>query len=478
MSDLNTLFLPVGSYCRRTVITGRPDDRLVDCAVTMQLQGISSLVICQDGAAEGILTDRDLRNKVVAIGLDPATCLVKDVMSSPLITIGEGEFLFEALHLLTKQRIHRLVVTDRQGKLAGIITLTDILKIQSSSPQNLIREIEEASAVEELKTLHQRVQELVGFLLGTGVRIRDLVRLIAYLNDRILLRLIHLLRSGQFSQLPDSFAFVVLGSEGRGEQTLTTDQDNALIYGDGINPAELSLLKDFSQQLIDSLIAIGVPSCPGGIMAKNDKWRRSLDQWRSVLDQWFTVSTPENILNVSMFADLRFLSGDNSLEQELQEYVRRQLVGHQAFLGNMTANLLRFKVPLGWFGRIKTEKGAHAGKVDIKKAGIFAITEGVKILSLAEGIQEKGTLQRMDRLVAEGRLDRPLAADLAAAFDSLVYLRLRAQVDAISAGRQPDNMITLDLLNRLEQKQLRTALEVVRSFQGLLERRFRPGAML
>lgn len=472
MPDLNALFLTVGNYCRREVITCAPAERLIAAAAAMQRRNISSLVVCEAGNPVGILTDRDLRNKVVARGLDPGTLTVAEVMNSPVLTIDEEDYLFEALHRLSRQRIHRLVVTNSAGELAGIITDSDILRVQTRSPQQLVREIEEASTVDELKGLHQRVQGLVEHLIGTGVHTRDMVRLIAYLNDRIVIRLIDLLRTERWAGLTERFAFVVLGSEGRSEQTLTTDQDNALVYADDLAAAEVQQLEEFSTLLIDSLIAIGVPSCPGGIMAKNAPWRRSLEQWRVVLDQWFSTPTPENILNVSMFSDLRMLRGDPALEQALKEYVAGRLQGNEFYLGHMTANLLRFAVPLGWFGRIKNEKGEHAGQIDLKKAGIFAITEGVKILSLGNGIQETGTAQRIERLSEQGVLTQKEADDLTASFYALVHFRLRTQVEAISAGREPDNHLTLAGLNRMEQERLRAALQGVRSFQQSLGRRY------
>jgi CBS domain-containing protein len=396
-------------------------------------------------------------------------------MSSPVITISEDEYLFEALHRFSRHRIHRLVVTGPTGELAGIITDSDILRVQTRSPQQLVREIEEAATLDELKGLHQRVQGLVRHLIGTGVRIKDMVRLIAHLNDRVVVRLIDLLKAERFSGLTDRFAFVVLGSEGRSEQTLTTDQDNALVYGDDLAAGELQQLQEFSRVLIDSLIEIGVPSCPGGIMAKNDQWRRSLDQWRSVLDQWFATPTPEHIMNVSMFSDLRMLSGDFSLELALKDHVSGRLQGNELYLGHMTANLLRFAVPLGWFGKIKTEKGEHSGRVDLKKAGIFAITEGVKILSLGHGVQEIGTAERIGQLAGQGVLTQKEADDLIASFYALVHFRLRTQVDAISKGQKPDNRITLAELNRMEQERLKASLEGVRSFLKSMGRRYQLG---
>lgn len=477
MPDLNALFLKVGDYCNRKVITCSPADRLSVAATAMQQHKISSLVVSAAGSLAGILTDRDLR-RVVAQGTDPGALTVAEVMSSPVITISEADYLFEALHRLSRHRIHRLVVTGPGGELAGIITDSDILRVQSRSPQQLVREIEEAVTLEELKDLHQRVQGLVRHLISTGVPVRDLVRLIAHLNDRVLIRLIDLLQGQRFAGLTEKSAFLVLGSEGRSEQTLTTDQDNALVYADGLEAAEVRQLEEFSTILIDSLIAIGVPSCPGGIMAKNAEWRRSLDQWRTILDQWFGTPTPEHIMKVSMFSDLRMLRGDASLELALKEHVAGRLQGNELYLSHMTANLLRFSVPLGWFGRIKSEKGGHAGQVDLKKAGIFSISEGVKILSLDHGVEVTGTVQRIEKLAARGVLEQKEADDLTASYDALVRFRLRTQVDAISHGRQPDNRITLAELNRMEQERLRAALEGVRSFHESMGRRYRLGQTL
>ncbi|MDD2852737.1 MAG: putative nucleotidyltransferase substrate binding domain-containing protein [Desulfuromonadaceae bacterium] len=478
MPDPNALFLTVGNYCRHEVVTCSPTDRLTDAAATMRQRNISSLVVSRAGTVQGILTDRDLRNKVVASGIDPRSLSVADVMNSPVITISEDAYLFEALHRISRHRIHRLVVTGPAGKLAGIITDSDILRVQTRSPQQLVRDIEEASSIQELKELRRRVQELVKHLISTGVHIRDIVRLIARLNDHIVLRLIDLLLADRAAGLTENYGFLVLGSEGRSEQTLTTDQDNALVYGDDLAAADIQQLKEFSTMLIDNLIAIGIPSCPGGIMAKNDPWRLSLLQWRAVLDQWFDTPTPEHIMNISMFSDLRMLRGDSSLVRALKDHVAGRLEGNHLYLGHMVANMLRFAVPLGWFGRIKTETGTHTGQVDLKKAGIFAITEGVKILSLGNGVVETGTVERIERLTERGVLMLKEAADLTDSFFALTQFRLHTQVDALSAGRQPDNLITLATLNRMEQERLKAALEGVRSFREKLGRDYQLGQAL
>jgi CBS domain-containing protein len=473
MAEAGVFFLPVKDFCRRQVVTCSPEDRVVDMATTMRERNISSVVVCEDGAPTGIVTDRDLRNKVVSRGEDPGALAVRQIMNSPLITVGEEDFLFEALYRMSRHGIHRVGVVDTAGRLTGIITDSDILRLQTRSPQQMVREIQEARNVAELKKLHARVQNLVVHLVGTGVATRDLVRLISHLNDRLLLRLIELLRAERFGDLPQRFAFVVLGSEGRQEQTLATDQDNAMVYADELSPAERGRLEEFSRELIDSLIAIGVPPCPGGIMAKNAVWRRSLSGWTEILNQWLGNAVSENILKGSMFFDLRTLYGDPSLEAALKAHVAERLHRDATFLVRTAANVLRFPPPLGWFGRIKVErKGAQDGLLEVKKAGIFAITEGVKVLALESGILYGGTRERLRDLVTASVLSPEAADDLEASYNFLVFVRLRGQVDAIRRGQEPTNLIALDQLNRMEKGRLRLALEGVRSFQEFLGRHF------
>jgi CBS domain-containing protein len=227
------------------------------------------------------------------------------------------------------------------------------------------------------------------------------------------------------------------------------------------------------------VIDIGIPPCNGGIMANNPEWRHSLREWKGVLDRWFGTPTPENILKVGMISDLRALSGDMALEQEMKDHIAGRLRGNELFLAHLSNNVLRFKAPLGWFGRVKTESGDdHEGRLDLKKAGIFAITEGVKILAISEGVRVNGTAARIARLVELGKLSEQEGDDLNAAYYCLVYFRLRTQVEAIREGHVPDNRIVFERLNRMEKGRIHAALEGVSSFQGMLQRRFRLGQIM
>ncbi len=479
MNDSNVLFLTVGQCYRPHVFSCGPDDLVVDAARRMRDQNISSLVVCEQDIPIGIMTDRDLRNKLVAQDIDPHEVHVRSVMNAPLITIRRDERIRDAVLRMTRHRIHRLIVLDEAGHLAGIITESDICRLREQSPQHLIREIEEAATIDELRMLHHRVQDLVAHLLATGVNIQELIRLIARLNDRILLRLIQVVRAGRYADLSDCFAFVVLGSQGRGEQTLTTDQDTALIHADGLTVAEVAQLAAFCRDVIDAFVAIGIPYCPGATMASNESWRRSSDGWRREVDQWFSVASLENIINVAMFCDMRTLYGDPAFELEVKQHIASHLGRNELFLMKMAANVHRIRIPLDWTGRIKTETGdGHQELLDIKRGGIFTITEGIKVLALESKILDGGTLERIARLVEAGTLNRVEADNLRAAFDQLILLRLRFQVESLREGKTPNNTISLDRLNRMETGGLKLALEEVRSFKRLLQRRFLLGQMI
>lgn len=474
MSEVNVFFFPVKDFCSRDLITCLAEASVVELAAIMREENVSSIIVREGDNPVGIITDRDLRNKVVSQASDPSVLTARAIMSEPLITVSEDEYLLEVVCEMSRHNIHRIGVVDGEGRLCGIVNESDILRVQTHSPQRLLRDLERAESLDELKKIHQGVQDLVVFLSRSGVRTKDLVRLIATLNDRLVLRLIDLLRRERFSDLSENFVFMVLGSEGRGEQTLSTDQDNAIICADGLDDEALGRIEAFSQALIDGLIQIGVPECPGGIMAKNTFWRRSLEDWSIALDQWISVPSPENILNFSMFADIRGVWGDMSLVDSLKSIVIRRAMEEDLFLSRMAANVVRFVPPFSLFGALKVEKkGPYRGLIDLKKAGIFAVTEGVKVMCLARGRLGGSTREKIQWLKEQEFLPPKQADDLDAAFSLLVFYRLRGQVDSIRAGLEPNNYINPAKLNRLELGRLRLSLEVVKSFQTTLSTHFR-----
>lgn len=469
MYDLNILFEPVGSHCRKAVVTGAPENRLVDAARLMSEQGVSSLVICQDGTPVGIITDRDLRTKVVAQGLDLQHQTIASVMSRPLITIREDERLFEAMHRIFHHGIHRIVVVDANCRLAGIITDSDILKLQTDTPHSLIRSIEQAQSVDDLKKLHNQMQKLVSRLAGSGLQAEELLHFSALLHDEIMLRLIDLLRSGRFSTMNDRFAIGLLGSTGRGEQLLAPYQHSALIYADNLTPAEFQQIILFSEELSGSMNAVGLQASPAGVNLNNPIWRLSLGGFTTLFDQWIAEPTSEHLQKAGMLCDLRTVYGDASLTEALHLHVTQQLKGNDLVLDLVLEQLLRIKTPLGRFGRLKTITRGQKRLLDLKQGGLSTITDGIKVLALFYGVQAHTTEDRLKWLAEASVLTPPQSSHLLSVFYHLNLFRLHAQVEWLREGRTPDNLLELDQLNPIELGRLMAVLEEVRTFLKALQ---------
>ncbi|MDY0384965.1 putative nucleotidyltransferase substrate binding domain-containing protein [Trichlorobacter sp.] len=473
MYDLNILFEPVGPHCRRAVITGAPENRLVDAARLMSEKGVSSLVICQDGNPVGMITDRDLRTKVVAQGLDLQHQTVASVMSRPLITIREDERLFEAMHRIFHHGIHRIVVVDANCRLAGIITDSDILKLQADTPHSLIRSIEQAQSVDDLKKLHGQMQKLVSRLAGSGLQAEELLHFSALLHDEIILRLIDLLRSGRFNDLHERFAIGLLGSAGRGEHLLVSYQHSALIFADDLTPTEFQQVVLFSDELAAALQSIGIHHSPAGATLNNPTWRLSLEGFKTLFDRWIADLSQENMQKISLLSDMRTVYGDTALTAELQLHVTQRLKENDLVLDRMLEQLLRSKTPLSRFGRLHTITSNHKKLIDVKQGGLTTITDGVHLLALFKGIQAHTTAERVKWLVEASVLTTRQGDDLRSVFHNLNLFLLRAQLHALSKKHLPTHLLELDQLNPIELGELKTTLKEVTVFRKTLQHLFR-----
>lgn len=342
-------------------------------------------------------------------------------------------------------------------------------KAVSYNPQDLYQQVAAADSIADLK-------ELGGVLLGAvdnatraGIGAKEIVELISGINDAVTLRLIDILDKTEGIRLPDGATYLVLGSEGRGDQTMRTDQDNAIAYRDDIPSQHLCYIEQFAARIVDALEEIGVPRCPGNIMASNPEWRHSMSDWQRLLDQWITVPTPENVLNFGIFQDVRSLHGDLSLGRKLRDHVRISARNCPRFFPHMAFHAVRFPRALGMFGRIRFERrGENKGKIDIKKAGIFAITLGVSLLALEIGVTEGNTWGKIEELKNRTVFTGGDAKRIADAFNCLVQLRLKSQLLELTAGRKPTYFVDLKGLTDNELKEFRLALKGVDALLYLL----------
>jgi len=268
---------------------------------------------------------------------------------------------------------------------------------------------------------------------------------------------------------------MVLGSEGRREQSLRTDQDNALIYQDypllDFDPKKY--FERFSKVYIDTLLEIGFPPCPGNVMISNPFWRRSAKEWRSAVKDWIEKPKEENILNVAIFFDFRNVFGDQSLTEDLWSFILQTLKENPGFLPFLAVDAVRFKPPIGFFGDFVVEKtGEHKGEIEIKKGGIFPITQGIRALALEMGIGKRNTFERIEELKRLGVFSEEYAKDLKEAYRFLLSLRFKFQAQKIKEGKEPDNYINPNRLSRAEKNTLKDVFKIIKEFQDFLYERY------
>jgi CBS domain-containing protein len=284
---------------------------------------------------------------------------------------------------MARQNISLLGDVDDEGRIVGIITATDLLKLPTCPPFDLHQEIQEAQSIEQLGALGLRILNQVRFALGANTEIQNIVQLISGFNDAITLRLIAPMETSKGIRLTAGAAYHVLGGEGRGEQTLRTDQDNATAYVDDLTPGKLREVKRLADRRVEALEEIGVPRCPGNIIASSPHWPQILPDWNQLVLQWITVPTPKHVLNFGMFQDLRPLLGAGTLGLQLRDQTRATLQRNAYFSANMADHVARSPSPFTMFGRIRVEqRGEHWGKIDLKKSVLFAITAEASLLAL------------------------------------------------------------------------------------------------
>lgn len=339
------------------------------------------------------------------------------------------------------------------------------LKSSSEKALTLYQDIGAARSIDDLKVISRGILDATADAIRSDSATQSIVQLISRLNNAITLQLILILENREGIRLPHGATLLALGSEGRGEQTLRTDQDSAIVYRDDFPSENFCHVERFAIRLVEALEEIGVPRCPGNIMVSNPLWRHRLTEWKRLLNRWIRTPTPENMLNFGIFQDLLPLHGALSLGAELREYIRSTVHNSSHFFPNMACHAVRFPTGLGIFGRIRVERrGENRGKIDIKKAGIFAITVGVSLLALEIGCNSGTTWDKLAFLEKRNILRPGDLAIIEAAFDCLVRLRLQLQLQELLAGGTPTNHLDPQELSNSDRNKFRQALKGVNTF--------------
>ncbi len=449
-------------------------DSKVEDALRLMVEKDSAFVLVESGGSLGIITERDILKKVLAKGLDIRDVKLKDVATFPVIGLPVDSSLYDAMLLMTKHSIRKLVVF-KEGKPVGVVEDRDIIAYESKNAVLLVKEVEKAKDVEELRYLYNLVKEHVVELVLQGVDPEKLSANISELNDRFMKRAVYITinRLGEEPLVP--FSIMVLGSEGRKEQSLKTDQDNALIYQElPINDHEpREYFERFSQEYIKVLLRIGFPPCPGNVMLSNPFWRRSTAEWEREVSKWIQKPEPENLLNTAIFFDFRNVFGDSTLVQRLWNHIKMEVEKNRGFIPFLAVDAIRFSPPIGFFRDFVVEKsGEHRGEIDIKRGGIFPITQGVRAMALEMGIDERNTIERIERLREKGVFSDEYARDLKDAYRFLTSLRLHFQAKKIKEGKEPNNYINPKHLSKSQKNMLKDVFRFVKEFQELLREHY------
>ncbi|ANC92447.1 CBS domain-containing protein [Azospirillum humicireducens] len=444
---------------------------LRDAAEAMRQNRASSVLVHGEDGRTGILTGTDLRDLVVLDGR-PVTDPVGPLARYGLLTLDRDDLLFNALVLMTKHAVRRVVVTEN-GAIAGLLGQSDLLAVLSNHSQVIGVQVEHATNPDDLRRASRSIVELIRTLHATGVKVSFIADLVTELNRRIFRKLFELLAP---PELLANSCLIVMGSEGRGEQLLKTDQDNGLILRDGFDCPDLPRI---AAEFTRHLVAFGYPPCPGNIMLSNPEWTRPLAGYKDAIFSWIHRPDEAAQMNLAIFYDAAPVAGDATLLQDAKDYLLSRLQDNQMFFTQFARPTLSFDTPGGLFAALFERRRGEP--VDIKKAGIFPIVHGVRALALEKHRAETNTVERIQVLAELGALDRKMAGDLVEAFTILSTIRLKARVDlpqdAEGAGEGAelaiDNLVHPDRLGKLDHDQFKDCLALVKSFKELIAHHFR-----
>ncbi|MGL5107983.1 MAG: DUF294 nucleotidyltransferase-like domain-containing protein [Vibrio ordalii] len=433
-------------------VTQQLRDNGVDAALVRLAEHDQRLIENPSAHPYAIVTRTNMLHSVM-LDNQPLDTPVGEIATFPVLHINDGDFLFNAMIAMTRNRIKRVMVCDGH-QAVGMLDMTQILSAFSTHSHVLTLSIARASCVEELALASSKQRQLVESLINNGIRTRFIMELISAVNEQIIEKAFHLVVP---SALHDHCCLIVLGSEGRGEQILKTDQDNALIIKDGLQWHQMGVVMN---TLTHTLQQLGYPLCPGNVMVNNPKWVKSQNEWKTTLSQWVKAAKPEQVMDIAIMADAHAVAGNKHLLTPIKQHLSHLMADQELILMEFTRPALSFSVPLTLFGTVKHSKSG----LDIKQGGIFPIVHGIRALSLEHQVQQNNTFERIEALVQQKVLERETADNLSEALKQFFKLRLAQQL----SNQHNTNKLDLKQLDRTERDLLRHSLHVVKKFKQWL----------
>jgi CBS domain-containing protein len=433
----------------------------IDQAIKKSIEYKTSTIIVQDGIKYGVITDSILKKDLLLKGCD-LSIQVKDIAKFPFICVDYDDFLFQVLLVLTKHTIKRVGVL-KDGKLIGTLDQIDILSYFANHVHLIAMQIQKAKDINDLKIASQDIQKTVKSLFVKSVKTTYIAKMVAQLNAKVYEKLFDLILP---KDLKDKCTLIVMGSEGRNEQILKTDQDNALIIKDEVEVEQFRQYMDlFTKYLID----FGFPRCDGNIMVSNPYWCKSYSSFNQQLDSWLNGTKMEDYMNLAIFFDAKTVAGDQQLLDSLKQKLFSKIDNKDVFMAYFANSTLAFDTPIGIFSNIITKND----EIDLKKGAIFAIVQGVRSLSLENKIVQNSTIARIKKLNHIGVLPKDISSELIEAFGLLLRLKLQAQMQRLNENKPIDNKINFTELTKLQRDMLKDSFQIVNKFKKFITNHFR-----
>ncbi len=480
--DTNTTFSEVQTaQYSKNPITCTKNSTIQEAALIMSEKKVGSILIVEDKKPIGIITDKDLRLKI-ATGLVSIDKKVNEIMSSPVITFPKKITVAEAQIAMIKHKITHLCITcdgTPKSELIGILSEHDIVVLHGNNPSVLIKEINRAKTVETLTYIREKTSQLLKGYIEQNIPIPFILKIIAEITDAIIIKTIELSIAEMETVPPIKFAWLALGSQGRKEQLLITDQDNALIFEDvpkEIYQSTKAYFIKLSKKITDKLHLVGYDNCPANMMASNPKWCLSQTEWEQQFNNWITKPTEDAIMMCTIFFDYNFVFGEKELVTKLSKSIFKSIQSYEIFLNFLGRNALRNPSPLGFFRQFLVEHdGEHKDQFDLKSRALMPLIDAARLITLSHNIKDKNnTITRFNKLIKVEPQNKDLYLSCIDSFKILLHYRTEQGMKHNNSGRYID----LNTLSKSEKLKLKGCFKPIKDIQELLNIRYSLAQMM
>lgn len=439
---------------------------IYEAAKTIKEKRVPTLLLKDEKNEIHIVTDSDFREKVILnrMSFDDS---VGKISSSGLVFVDENDFLFNAQLIMSKHGLKRLVVKNYKEEIVGIIDQISLSSFFATHTFSVSNEIDKAQSLEELKDTSKAFLKIIKSLYAKGVKITFIAKLVNQLNRKLIDKIFEILAP---KELIGKSSLIVMGSEGRAEQVLKTDQDNALIIADDCTLQDDEIHK-FATKFTETLVEFGFPRCEGNIMVSNPYWCRRFSDFKELIYSWIMGKTGDDFMNLAIFYDAICASGNRQLLIELKQYLFKLGSNSQSFYMNFAKVITSFDVPLGFFDGFvfNSEDKKHKNEIDIKRGGIFILVQSIRTLSLENKLFRTNTIKRIKELNKLNVIDDEFAKELEEAFNFLTSIKLKSNLEKLESGKEVNNYINPEDLNTMEKDLLKDSFKIVNKLKKKLE---------